>query len=101
MAVILHSLVFGSNYFVLISLMLLMAASRKDTNCLEHLHPEQEIGLDNCFGSISTAFQKPLKLVLGGAKLEPWYIYIYRERERERERVVGTGARIKELTKLV
>jgi len=56
--------------------MLLMAASRKDTNCLEQLHPEQEIGLDNCFGSISTAFQKPLKLELGGAKLEPWYIYI-------------------------
>jgi hypothetical protein len=33
------------------------------------------------------AFQKPLKLVLGGAKLEPWYIYIYIERERERESV--------------
>jgi hypothetical protein len=47
------------------------------------------------------AFQKPLKLVLGGAKLEPWYIYIYRERERERERVLGTGACIKELTELV
>jgi hypothetical protein len=49
MGVLLHSLVFVSNYFVLISVMLLMAASRKDTNCLEHLHPEQEIGLDTLF----------------------------------------------------
>jgi hypothetical protein len=61
--------------------MLLMAASRKDTNCLEHLHPEQEIGrklaLIHCFGWISAAFQKPLKLVSGGAKREPWYLYIY------------------------